>query len=259
MARSNVFWIRKLHRYLGILIGIQLLLWTASGLYFSWNPITEVRGEHLRRDHGAFDLRGGEYAPAGAVIDALRDSAPQSIDEVPSVTLRSAMGAPVYEIQYRAGGRTRYAVADARTGALRPAMTEADAVAIARADFVPEAEVVSVTRIESVPADSEYRGRPLPAYRVVFEHPTATRIYVSAERWMVTARRNSTWRVFDFLWMLHIMDYDARDDINNVLLQVLSIMGAVTVMSGFVLWAVTSPLFRRRRRKRDVPVRPPTP
>ena len=39
--------IRKAHRYLGLFLGIQLLFWTISGLYFSWTIINEIRGEHL--------------------------------------------------------------------------------------------------------------------------------------------------------------------------------------------------------------------
>ena len=38
---------RKFHRYLSLVISIQLLLWTVSGIYFSYNDITEVRGEHF--------------------------------------------------------------------------------------------------------------------------------------------------------------------------------------------------------------------
>jgi len=67
------------------------------------------------------------------------------------------------------------------------------------------------------------------------------------DRGLVTARRNKTWRVFDFLWMFHIMDYEDRDDINNLLLRVLSIFGLATVISGYLLWGFTSRFLRRRR------------
>ena len=36
---------RKIHRYLGLVVGVQLLLWTGSGLFFALNPIEKVRGE----------------------------------------------------------------------------------------------------------------------------------------------------------------------------------------------------------------------
>ena len=40
--------IRKIHKYLSLFISVQLLLWTVSGIYFAYNQIEFVRGEHLR-------------------------------------------------------------------------------------------------------------------------------------------------------------------------------------------------------------------
>ena len=37
--------LRKFHRYISLVIAIQLLLWTISGIYFSFNKIENVRGE----------------------------------------------------------------------------------------------------------------------------------------------------------------------------------------------------------------------
>ena len=42
------FLVRKTHKYLSILISIQLLLWTISGIYFAFNQIELVRGEQYR-------------------------------------------------------------------------------------------------------------------------------------------------------------------------------------------------------------------
>ena len=50
MGKSRHFYIRKTHRFLGLLLGIQFLFWTLGGLYFSWNDIDEIHGdfEHKR-------------------------------------------------------------------------------------------------------------------------------------------------------------------------------------------------------------------
>ena len=40
--------LRKFHRYISLLIAVQLLLWTISGIYFSFNKIENVRGEQYR-------------------------------------------------------------------------------------------------------------------------------------------------------------------------------------------------------------------
>ena len=126
-----------------------------------------------------------------------------------------------------------------------PLLDEESAVAIALADFAEEVEILSVELLETASDHAEHRGRDLPIYRVSMDHSSGVNIYVSAQRGLVTARRNTTWRVFDFLWMTHTMDYQTRDDFNNTLVKVLSILALITVLSGFLLWAMSSRVFRK--------------
>ena len=241
----RVSWIRKTHRLLGLIIGLQLLLWTLSGLYFSWNDIEKVRGEHLAASPAALALNDTTILSPDVVITLLTRRVP-AIEKIMSISLRPLLNDPVYEIRYSVDGQIRYGLADARTGASRSPLGRDEAVAVAREDFVPDAAVLKTELIEEVGNHSEYRDRELPAYRVEFDHPSGTRVYVSADRGIVTAHRNNTWRVFDFLWMFHIMDYKTRDNINNLILRVLSILGVSTVVSGYLLWGFTSRFLRRR-------------
>ena len=244
----RVTWIRKAHRALGLVIGVQLLIWTLSGLYFSWNDIEKVRGEDLAVEPealmpGAVTILSPQV-PIAALLEQFSE-----IETIQSVSLRLLMGEPVYEIEYSLDGHARYMLADAQTGAFRSPLRRDEAIAIAQAGFVPDAPVSNVDFVEEVSGNSEYRGRELPAYRVDFDHPSGTRIYVSADRGLVMARRNNTWRAFDFLWMLHIMDYEDRDDINNVLLRIVSMLGVATVLTGYLLWMLTSRTFRGLRKR----------
>ena len=68
--------------------------------------------------------------------------------------------------------------------------------------------------------------------------------------------RNARWRVFDFLWMLHTMDYRGRDDINNLVLRAFSVLGLVTIASGFVLFWLTSRRYLDGRRAKRRPREP---
>ena len=47
--RKTAKWIRKAHRYLGIFLGIQFLMWTISGMYFSWTDIDEIHGDQFKK------------------------------------------------------------------------------------------------------------------------------------------------------------------------------------------------------------------
>jgi len=91
----------------------------------------------------------------------------------------------------------------------------------------------------------EYREKPLPAYAVTFAKPNNVTVYVSAELGTVQSYRTNSWRAFDFLWMLHTMDYENRDNINNWVLRICSVLGLVTILSGFLLYFLTFKLKRK--------------
>jgi uncharacterized iron-regulated membrane protein len=70
-----------------------------------------------------------------------------------------------------------------------------------------------------------------------------TALYVDPYTAEVVARRNNYWRVFDWMWMLHIMDYRERSNFNHPLL----LFFAATTL-GFVLSGAALLLMHWRRR-----------
>ena len=248
--------LRKTHRYLGLLVGIQLLFWTVSGLYFAWNPLATVRGEHLANPPEKLADAVGSLATLIGPQDLLAGLSAEGPDrlEIDALSLRPLLGEPYYEVRFRTAGSSsgdrQTALIHARSGRRRGGRPADEAHAVAVADFAAGAPVRSVERVESSAPDGEYREKPLPAWRVAFDHPSNTRIYVDARTGRITARRNDTWRVFDFLWMFHILDFEARGDFNHWLLRIMSVLGVVTVLSGFCLFVVTSkPMVKQRARK----------
>ena len=107
---------------------------------------------------------------------------------------------------------------------------------MATEQFVGQPRVTKVDYLSATNGHHEYRESPLPAYAIRFDHPSKTTVYVATEMGAVTKFRNEKWRIFDFLWMLHTMDYQSRDNIGNVLLRVFSILGLCTIASGFFLF-----------------------
>jgi uncharacterized iron-regulated membrane protein len=254
MKRSWHYRIRKLHRYMGLFIGIQFLLWTAGGLYFSWSSLDVIHGDHLKRPAAPLSASLSLVSPTVA-LKALQE---RGVDSVKSVQLIELNGQPVYQISYSMPHGTHAVLhtqlADARSGALRPALSQPEAVALARQRFAGTPAVERVEYLTSTNGHHEYREKPLPAYAVTFRPPAHATVYVAAELGTVQSVRTDPWRVFDLLWMLHTMDYEGRDDINNSLLRTFSVLGLLTILSGFALYAVSSPLFgnRPKRTKRVV-------
>lgn len=238
---KNLFY-RNTHRYLGLFIGIQFLGWTISGLYFSWNDIDDVHGDHMRKNPHFISATNPFVSP-DIPIEKLK--AATTVDSIRSVQIISIVGKPVYQISYFAGHtgdlhhHVHYKLSDAATGELRDPLTKDEAILIAKDNVVTAAKVIEVNLIDNIDGHHEYRERPLPAYAVTFENPTCT-VYISTERGTFETIRNDQWRGFDFLWMFHTMDYESRDDFNNWLLRIFSVFGLLTVLSGFILYIISS-------------------
>jgi uncharacterized iron-regulated membrane protein len=114
--------IRKMHRYLGLFIGIQFLGWTVSGLYFSWNDLDSVHGDHLRK-HPTTLHPNLKLASPNTVLENLQLK--EHVHAIHAVQLINIVGRPLYQVAYfssatsDAHSHPRYVLADATTGALR--------------------------------------------------------------------------------------------------------------------------------------------
>lgn len=255
MAKSKHYYIRKIHRYLGVILGIQFMFWTISGLYFSWSNIDEIHGDFERRKAPLIHVSGELVSPS-VVVDSLRERT--SLDSIFSLQLIDILGRPVYQVRYTIpehrkthdpsmhdAGHLRVQLVDATTGRVRPPLSEPEAIRLAGTRFNGEPEVIKVVHLEKTNGHHEYRASPLPAYGVTFNNEAQTTVYIASELGTVQSFRNNKWRIFDFLWMTHTMDYNSRDNIGNTLLRVFSLFGLITVLSGFALYFVSLRRFRR--------------
>lgn len=227
MKKNRNYYIRKTHRYLGVIIGVQFLFWTISGLYFSWTDLDEIHGDHFLKpvpEHFVSGLNG-----LGQIDSTL---------SVRSLTLKFIDGEPYYWIN-------EANLIHARTGDLKHSISRDEAIAIANEHVADQFKVEDAQYITEVTDHHEYRGRPLPAWAISYQQSPDLTAYVSATDGSFQRVRHRSWRWFDFLWMTHTMDYESRDDFNNWLLRAFSAFGLLTVLSGFALFCISSPTVRK--------------
>lgn len=228
--------IRKSHRYLGVFLGIQFLFWTIGGLYFSWTNIKSIRGEDIRKEASSIKINDLS-SDLKDVISQIRKS--DSIHYLKAIQIAEINGVPNYQITFHNGERLKTVLANVVSNEIRLPLNKDEATIIAKNSLKNESTVTSVEYLTTTSGHHEYREKPLPAYAISFEGAVNTTVYVSAELGTVQTYRNNQWRVFDFLWMLHVMDYQNRDNINNWLLRLFSAIGLITLASGFILFGLT--------------------
>lgn len=224
----------KIHKWLALLMAVQILFWFASGLFFAMFPIERVRSEHMIAEQAPAPV---DLAVATAGLARL--AAPPA----EKVELRNLLGRPVALLSAR---HARPRLYDLASGRLVSPIGMGEAARIAEADHAGGARAVRVERIAA--NDAEYRGA-LPAWRVDFAEAGRS-LYVAADTGAVTARRSTLWRVYDFLWGLHIMDWRGHEDFNTPLLVVATALALILTIAGIVILpgrlGLTAWLRRRR-------------
>ena len=214
---------KKVHKWVGLLICVQVLLWLLSGLMISlldpekvsgnqWASTSETEPQTLE----SVILLEPVELPAGLLKDAL------------GIDLAYRHGKPVYLVR-RADSETLVDATNASVIVTGKTVAEQ----VARKDFGGDGEIVSIE--SGMAPDRETRDSEGAYWRVNFSDKANTAIYISASSGEILERRNSFWRVRDFFWMLHIMDYPGRENFNNPLIIAVALIAIWLGISGFML------------------------
>lgn len=231
---------RRIHKWVGLILGIQFLLWALSGSMMALLDKDAVGGHDMPAEHAlSLPTQISLIAPA-----ALSASAPIS-----GLALRTLAGRPVYELRTANGIR----IVDAIDG--RPLTIDAT-MARAVAASANQAPVRQVERLAK--PNLEAREHHGAMWRVDFADAANSSAYVAADTGRLLVMRGDTWRMWDFFWMLHNMDYVSRASFNHPLIIVVAF--GVLWLSGTGFYLLFKSFnrvdFRWLRRRRRVVAKP---
>ena len=210
------FLVRKTHKYLSFFISLQLLLWTISGIYFAFNKIELVRGEqYLNHLETSFDLGKLDF----------------EIEKAKEVEFKKRLGTEIVIIKTKDATRYLNMLGQPLT---KISMEDAMASVLTQTTLIPFA----TEEIVNEKSGSEYRGRSLPIYRVKSKNAKGTElnVYINVYSAEVAAIRPNKWKIWDLMWGFHIMDWKERDNIDNILLKIFSILALVSSVTGIMLF-----------------------
>lgn len=226
---------RNLHKWLTLFVGVQLLVWAVTGFYMVAVDLDFIHGDPLVRNLRTPVARSTPVLPVAQLAGRY--------PEVTLVALHSlpVLDAPVYELT--AAGRK--ILVDAANGQQLSPLSAGMIRQLARTYYAGSGQLVAAELLEhEVPM--EIRGRAPPLWRADFDDWLQTTLYLHPDTGALVARRHRLWRWYDFLWMLHIMDYGEREAPTGIVPRVATVLGAVTVLSG--VWLLYFSFWRPRRR-----------
>ncbi|RUO73780.1 hypothetical protein CWI81_11230 [Idiomarina seosinensis] len=194
---------RHWHRWLSLLFGIQLVIWSISGSYMVLVELGFIHGDHLVSKPKTTLVTTG-VRPVSDVLKQHPAATKVSLQN----QFINGRWQPVYHLT-----ANELTLLNANT--LKPInLSESDIARIAAQRFSGAASITSVTLLQDK-APSEIPSSILPVWQVNFAGISAPTLYLHPATGDVVTKRHNYWRLFDFFWMLHIMDYEHRADITN--------------------------------------------
>ena len=208
--------IRKTHSYLSFFISLQLLLWTVSGIYFAFNKIENVRGEQYRN----------------AIVSNFKvDDLNLNLDNVGEISIKKRLNQNIIIVKTTSGNKYLDEFGMDLNKLSKDQVSE----------IVKNNTSLKPYLVEEVTEDkrgSEYRGRKLPIYRAVTRNSKDKdiNVYVDPYSGEILSIRSKQWRIWDLMWGFHIMDWVDRDNIDNILLKIFSILALISSVTGLLIF-----------------------
>lgn len=225
--------IRRTHKWLALFIGLQVVIWTVTGMYMVAVHIDYIHGDHLVRTPPSPTYRLDQLAPPTSVAALAPDAT--------EVRLQTMLDRPVWRVETPAAA---YLI-DARSGEQLPPLNEAQVREVARRIYTGTPDIVAVKLLTEAPL--EMQARKPPYWQVEFKGWNRPTLYISPTTGELISRRHNLWRIFDFAWMLHIMDYSERTNVNNPLVRVATWSAFLMALTGawLLIWS-----FPRKKKKK---------
>lgn len=221
----HTIWLRRIHKWVGLTIGLQVLLWAVSGAMMAMLDMGEVAGGETRNPPS--------FTERAAARDGWENVGRQlGATPITGARLNRLLGRQVYHLTTADGVR----VFDAETGR-SVSIDAALAGKVARTVHPDNAIVRKVAALERL--TFAVRNHELPVWRVDFEDPQNSSYYVSGTTGDLLERRNDSWRLWDFFWMLHTMDYAKRTNFNHPLIVLFAVATVWLTGTGFWLLCKT--------------------
>ena len=222
-----MLFLKKLHKWLSLLVGLQLLVWLGTGLYFNLMDHQKASGNQYKQ------------TPVVAQVDINRLVEPQLVlsqsKQVVSLKQISLLEHPYYLLTHNKGlyshFKNDYSLVDAYT-AEPVVIDEAMARNLAQSSYKGQGVIESAIKLsppyEDIPREQN------EVWQVNYADYIQTSVYIDAGSGRIIKHSNDDKRFVDIFFMLHFMDYGTEGSFNNVQIILFSLFTLFFSLTGFI-------------------------
>ncbi len=213
----------QIHKWIALIVGIQVLGWVLGGLLMTAIPIEKVHGDQ----HAATPVLAPIDLNKLVPLEKQLTLADQT--DVGSATLKNTPRGPIWVLKSAAGSEGWW---NAYTGENIDEIKAPEARRYALMAYKGSGKLTGVDYEEVAPKEAQVSG---PLWRASFADTEHTRLYLDAFTGEVISRRSSLWGLYDFFYQLHIMNFGATRTYNHPVIVIATTATLFVVVTGFVL------------------------
>ena len=227
-----ITWIRKIHKWASLLVGLQVIIWVISGLIFNVIDHQKARGNIYRQAVAETPIvtLNVNLIPVERILKAY----PNTIE----LDHTSILSKPYYLLTQQQGlylhSSNNYHIVNAVTGTLT-LVDKPLAIAIAKASYNGPGDIFSAKLI--TPPIADFIQHKNPSWQINFNDELETSVYVEQGSGRVIGHSNSDKRFADFFYMLHFMDYVSAGNFNTVQIMLFAFITLWLTLTGLI-WTI---------------------
>ncbi len=207
--------IKLLHKWLSLLVALQLLIWLGSGLFFNLMDHSKARGNEYRiKTMVSTTVEHDRLLDPSLILDEIEVK--QQVQPVNSIKQIELLGQPYYLLNHHLGlykhFYNEHSLVNAYTGE-KKVIDDVMAQALANTTYGGKSNVSSSLKI-SPPID-DFPKELNTVWQVNFSDELNTSVYIDASSGRLVGHSNDDKRFADFFFMLHFMDYGSFGSFNN--------------------------------------------
>ncbi|MBY6187903.1 2Fe-2S iron-sulfur cluster binding domain-containing protein [Marinobacter hydrocarbonoclasticus] len=216
------------HKWGALLVGLQLLIWIGTGLYFNLVDHQRIGGRQYQQAAPEADWKLEELAEPGPLLS--------SYAPVVRLSVVDRAGAPYYQLEHqrRLYPRQQQSITlvDARTG--EPVVVDPElAGTLAQFSYSGPGDIAEISALP--PRSAELPKEENPVWRVAFADELETAVFVDGVSGRVIAHQNRHSREAALMLKLHFMDYANTGGFNHPLMWLFGLLTLALSLSGVLL------------------------
>ena len=205
-----------------LFVGMQLLVWSITGAYMVLMDIHYIHGDSLvanKKPTIAFNNVNYSFS------ELMSDYSKASDIE---------LGLLQNQTVYRFNDGEQKVILSAIDGRQLSPIDEMLAISIAKDNYTNTKAAVINVQLITVNPPRELSSRHLPVWRIDFDDFASPSFYISANSGQLVTKRHSYWRIFDWMFAFHVMDY-IDEEADNKLLLIFTVLAFIASIFGLVL------------------------